>query len=194
MRAIVLSVTLAAFVFACSSTTTSPSTGTGTDGGPSGCSCDVTFNGVEQAIDCSAQACVNGVTFTCDATAHSSMGGNCTAASSDGGGTGNDSGGGQDSSTAATTVPCAYHDFTANKDVTTCDAATQYCIRSYQQALGPGSNNVCVPLPASCSACPCASDNAEAAWKKATNNTANCSNVTLTCSGANGAIIVDCVQ
>lgn len=91
-------------------------------------------------------------------------------------------------------MPCAYHDFDANKDVTSCDATKQYCLRSYSQADGPGSNNVCAPFPSGCSDCDCASSNADAAWKAANDGTNNCDGAVISCNGNNGAVIVDCIK
>lgn len=157
------------------------------DAGPSGasCSCSVTVNGTKKVIACGGQACVGGASYQCDDDAVITESGDACASSSPDAGP---------ETSNATTVPCAYFDFDASEDVETCDAATQYCLRSYPSRLGPGSNNVCVPKPSGCNACSCASANAEAAWKKANDNTINCTGATIVCENKDGAIVVDCVK
>ena len=94
---------LASFGFilvACSSSSSGGSSSGGSSGGSSSsgdggnhpaCSCNITYNGVSHSVDCGGQACINGATFTCSATAESSQGGACTVSSGDGGSSGKDS-------------------------------------------------------------------------------------------------------
>ena len=156
------------------------------DDAPSACACEVEVNGEKQTIACGQQACVGSVSYRCDDGANAAESGDACLAPADPAA--------EDAGAEATTVPCEYHDFDAGKDVETCDAATQYCIRAYPSKLGPSSNNVCVPLPSDCTSCPCASNDAEAAWKNARNGTANCTGATIACRNTNGAIVVDCVK
>ena len=90
MRTVVIAIFLGFPVFACSSGSTpgggnTDSGGGGGGGSPSSCSCSVSFNGVSKTIDCGSQSCVNGVNWTCSATAESAMGSACTAPITDSG-------------------------------------------------------------------------------------------------------------
>lgn len=69
----------------------------------------------------------------------------------------------------------------------TCDAASQYCLRSFVGDVQTTSD--CAALPAGCSTCECASDDAPGQFP----TTTNCSGV-ISCSSSNGQISVDCLD
>jgi hypothetical protein len=169
-------------IAACSSDSTgpgSPSTGDGGGGGDaaSSCGCSVSVNGDAKKIACGGDDCVGGKPYHCGDGASLTQGGTgCTAPKDAGGGT-------DSSSQTATTVPCKQFPPAPQ----TCDAKTQYCIISK-----PNGGEVCAPLPSGCSACPCATSDTEAAWKKAKNGTINCTNAVIACNDANGAITTTC--
>ncbi len=179
----------ALFAFGCSTSSTPSSTGSENSSGTdvtgddtSSCTCSVSENGVKKALKCGESACVNGRSYDC-ASSGSTRGGTCTEE------TDGDSGSSKDSGTGplATTVACKYHDFTSGKDVTECDAKTQYCLEST-----PSGGKVCANFAPSCSNCDCATDNAESEWKRLNNKTINCTGALILCSESNGAVSVTC--
>lgn len=168
MRVFVTVFTFSLVAFACSSETVVDSSPTPSSGNtPSDCSCSVDVNGDKKVIACEKQACVAKVSYRCTDDAVLEEAGDACEKSDEKS---------SEPATKATTVAC---------DGKTCDAATQYCIRSY------AGGSTCAPLPSGCAECTCASADTETAWKKANGDTNNCTGM-IACNNSNGAILVDC--
>lgn len=89
----------------------------------------------------------------------------------------------EDSGTASKKLPC----YGSNDG---CDAATQFCLVSVQGTINMAG--MCAPIPSGCFDCDCMSDAAEDEWKKANNDTDNCSNAMYACDGGSDGFTIQC--
>lgn len=75
---------------------------------------------------------------------------------------------------------------------TTCNATTQYCLRTRVGSFDAPSSDFCIERPSSCSSCDCL--DVEQDFTSQHNGAGNCTGAIIGCAQANNAISASCTK